>query len=76
MDKMEPGKMRAQISRRARALAKNPFPPGNRKLKGKKFAEGRARRVRQGDYRIIYEVRDNPPEVVILDIDNRKDAYR
>ena len=33
-------------------------------------------RERSGDYRILYVVRSNPAEVMILDIDNRKDVYR
>lgn len=33
-------------------------------------------RERSGDYRILYVVRENPHEVVILDIGHRKDVYR
>jgi hypothetical protein len=33
-------------------------------------------RERSGDYRILYVVRSNPDEVLILDIDHRKDVYR
>jgi len=31
---------------------------------------------RSGDYRILYVVRKNPGEVIVLDIDNRKDVYK
>lgn len=33
-------------------------------------------RVRVGDYRIIYEIHQDPPKVVILKIGHRKDVYR
>ena len=33
-------------------------------------------RVRSGDYRILYLVRTNYGEVVVLDIGHRKDVYR
>ena len=33
-------------------------------------------RERSGDYRILYIVRSNPDEVLILDIGHRKEIYR
>jgi mRNA interferase RelE/StbE len=33
-------------------------------------------RIRSGDYRVVYAVRSDPNEVVILDIGHRKDVYR
>ena len=33
-------------------------------------------RERAGDCRILYVVRDKPAEVIITDIDHRKDVYR
>jgi mRNA interferase RelE/StbE len=32
-------------------------------------------RIRQGDYRIIYEVRDDEAEVVIIKIGHRREVY-
>jgi mRNA interferase RelE/StbE len=32
--------------------------------------------ARRGTYRVLYRVRDNPHEVVVLRIDHRRDAYR
>lgn len=32
--------------------------------------------ARRGTYRILYRVLDEPPEVVVLRIGNRRDAYR
>jgi mRNA interferase RelE/StbE len=53
-------------------LAINPFPPGCRKLAGE---EG-TYRIRQGTYRIIYEVEGKKLNVLILKIGHRKDIYR
>jgi mRNA interferase RelE/StbE len=52
-------------------LANEPRPAGASKLKGR---EGW--RVRQGNYRIIYEIIDNELIVTVLDIGHRKDIYR
>ena len=32
--------------------------------------------ARRGTYRVLYRLRDNPREVIVLRIDHRKDAYR
>ncbi|WP_372655262.1 type II toxin-antitoxin system RelE/ParE family toxin [Halobacteriovorax sp.] len=53
-------------------LAISPFPSGCRKLKG----EEDVYRVRQGNYRIIYEVIDNKLIVLVLKIGHRKDIYK
>ena len=72
-----PHKMRAQIIKKAKALQLNPHPQGVKMLRGVTSDNGeRVYRERSGDYQILYVVRDNPGEVVILDIDHRKDIYR
>lgn len=53
-------------------LSENPFPPGARKMEG---AEG-AHRIRVGDFRIIYEVKESVLIVLILKVGPRKDIYR
>lgn len=53
-------------------LSINPFPPGSRKLSG----EDGVYRVRQGNYRIIYEVVDGKLIILVLKIGHRKDIYR
>lgn len=53
-------------------LAINPFPEGCRKLAGE---EG-TYRIRQGDFRIIYEVEGTKLKVLVLKIGHRKDIYR
>jgi mRNA interferase RelE/StbE len=62
-----------QILRRLEALAKDPRPPGVEKLKG---TDEELHRVRQGDYRIIYVIRDAVLLVVIVRIGHRREVYR
>jgi mRNA interferase RelE/StbE len=53
------------------ALAQNPYPHGTKKLKGEN-----AFRIRVGDYRIVYEIRNNELVVLVLRIAHRREAYR
>lgn len=71
-------KIRKQVVKKAKTLLANPFPPGCKKLHDVETDEGEpVYRERSGDYRILYVVRSKPSaEVMILDIDNRKDVYR
>lgn len=69
-----PPKIRGQIRRKIEALAANTIPPGSKKIHGFGDGEEEVRRVRSGDYRALYVVRD--VMIVILDIDHRKDIYR
>lgn len=72
-----PPKSRKQVTRRAKNLLTNPFPPSSKRLVDVETQEGDpVYRERSGDYRILYIVRSNPNEVLILDIGNRKDIYR
>jgi mRNA interferase RelE/StbE len=52
-------------------LGQDPRPPGSLKLKGRP-----GWRIRQGDYRVIYEIQDDQLIVIVLDIGNRKDIYK
>lgn len=52
-------------------LTLNPRPQGCKKLKGR--AAGY--RIRQGDYRIVYDIHDRILTVVVLSAGNRKDIY-
>lgn len=54
-----------------RSLGEEPRPSGCRKLSGRA-----GWRIRVGDYRVIYEVEDSPPEVTILHVGHRRDVYR
>lgn len=59
------------IKEKIDSLAVNPRPHGSIKLSGKELY-----RVRQGIYRIIYQILDKRLVVLILDVDGRKDIYR
>lgn len=63
---------RERIARRIQALAENPHPYGSKKLEGLEYTY----RVRQGDYRIVYDIDDVSATVFVLKIRLRKDVYR
>lgn len=72
-----PPKIRRQVIKKAKALHTTPHPPTSKKLQDVETPDGEpVYRERSGDYRILYIVRSNPAEVLILDIDHRKDVYR
>jgi mRNA interferase RelE/StbE len=54
-----------------RSLADDPRPNGVKKLKG----YDNTYRVRVGDYRIIYEIKDGELVVLLLSVSHPKDAY-
>ena len=61
----------AHILERIRALKDDPRPPGCEKLSGLERY-----RVRQGVYRIVYEVQDSKLVVLVVKIGHRRDVYR
>jgi mRNA interferase RelE/StbE len=69
-------KLRSQIIKRIQGLSGEPFPHNSRTVQSKMDGERRVHRIRSGDYRVLYSVRENPDQIVILDIDHRKDVYR
>ncbi len=76
LDDLQP-KIRKQVIKKAKALHSDPFPQGCKKLVGVETDDGDAvYRVRSGDYRILYIVRSKPEEIIVIDIDHRKDVYR
>jgi len=71
-ERIEPKKVRRQIVTRIRTLATNP-----RQLGCEKLASAGARyRVRQGAYRIVYEVRDEELVVVLVKVGHRSNVYK
>ncbi len=64
--------IRERIAPRLRALEANPHPPGSLKLAG----EENAYRIRVGDWRIIYEIRDKLLLVLVVRIAHRREVYR
>ncbi len=59
------------IKAKIQSLATDPRPNGSIKLKGRN-----AYRVRQGDYRILYEIRDKALLIVVVTVGHRKEIYR
>jgi mRNA interferase RelE/StbE len=68
-----PQKAADLVDARIRALAANPRPQGYKSLKGKRW-KGLCR-IRSGNYRVIYEVRDDRLIVAVIKIGDRKDVY-
>ena len=60
-----------RIAEKIKTLAGNPRPVGCEKLSGQERY-----RVRQGNYRIIYEIQDIIRIVRIVKIGHRKEIYR
>ena len=60
-----------RIVAKIQALAKDSRPHGCEKLSGaEKY------RVRQGDYRILYEINDSSRTVTVVKVGNRKEVSR
>ncbi len=64
-------KDRIRIIEKIRSLSSNPAPSGSKKLSG-----GNKYRVRQGDYRILYEIFESTITIVVVRIAHRRDVYR
>jgi len=66
-----PTKDIARILKRIRSLAHEPRPLGCEKLSGQERY-----RVRQGAYRIIYEINDDELVVIVVKVGHRGGIYR
>lgn len=66
-----PRRDRPRVAARISALADDPRQRGCEKLSG-----AERYRVRQGNYRIVYDVDDAAMEVTIYKIGHRRDVYR
>lgn len=67
-----PRKIQRQIAKRIDSLAQDPFPPDAQQIKGQEAIW----RIRSGNYRIAYTVRQNVLCILILHVGDRKDFYR
>ena len=61
-----------RVVSRIKALARNPRPPGCRKISG----SANDWRIRIGDFRVIYEIDDKSKSIRVFFIKHRKEAYR
>jgi len=62
---------RQRVVKRIESLAKDPRPPGCKKLSGSDRY-----RVRQGSYRIVYAIEDDNLVVYVVKIGDRKSVYK
>ncbi|MGC3873121.1 type II toxin-antitoxin system RelE family toxin [Halomonas sp. GXIMD04776] len=66
-----PNRDLARLLQRMQALQENPRPVGSEKLSGQERY-----RIRQGVYRIIYEVADELLVVTVVKVGHRKHVYK
>ena len=66
-----PKQDRRRIVARITSLSRDPRPPGCEKLSGHDRY-----RLRQGSYRILYEIQDLDLVVVVVKVGHRRDVYR
>jgi mRNA interferase RelE/StbE len=64
--------LRQRIAARIDALADNPRPSGVKKLQG----SADTWRFRVGDYRVLYQIRDQQLLVLVIKIGHRREIYR
>ena len=66
-----PAKARRMIARKVQSLAMDPRPRGSEKLSGEDLY-----RIRQGDYRVLYDIQDKAGVIVVIKIGHRREVYR
>jgi len=66
-----PDKDLKRILKRIESLSDDPRPPGHEKLSDQDLY-----RIRQGNYRIIYSIKDELLTVWVIKIGHRRDIYR
>jgi mRNA interferase RelE/StbE len=66
-----PDKIRFRLQEQIIALKNDPRPPGVKKLKGTKDLY----RIRDGNFRIIYQIIDSLLLVTVVKVADRKESY-
>ncbi|MBI5444238.1 MAG: type II toxin-antitoxin system RelE/ParE family toxin [Deltaproteobacteria bacterium] len=72
LEQIGDAKERARLLSRLAGLCADPRPPGSVKLSG----TPEAYRIRQGNYRIVYHIRDAVRVVAVVRIGHRREVYR
>ena len=62
---------RIRIVEKIRSLSSDPRPSGSKKLSGKEKY-----RIRQGNYRILYQVIDDALVINVVKVGHRRDIYK
>ena len=70
-----PANHRARVKARIDELANNPFPRGAKVLRGRTTNGEPVRRIRIGNFRVLYSIIDGS-RIDVIDIGHRKDIYR
>ncbi len=65
-------KERKKILERVAKLSTTPRPPGCKKLHDKESAY----RIRVGNFRVIYQIRDSQLLVLVVKVGDRREVYR
>jgi len=65
-------KTRQRVVERIQSLAENPRPHGCEKLSGRHSRY----RIRQGPFRILYEIKDDELVVYVVKVADRRDVYK
>lgn len=64
-------KDRDRIIEKIRSLSEDPRPPQSKKLSGEE-----KHRIRQGDYRVLYQIYDDVITVVVVRVAHRREVYK
>ena len=67
-----PADVQRRLDPAIQALSQDPRPSGCKKLSG----EESVWRIRVGDYRIVYQIRDNELLVLVVKVGHRREIYR
>ena len=67
-----PRNIQTRLKRVVDSLENTPRPPGAEKLSGIEDTY----RIRVGDYRILYEIRDRVLLILVVEVGHRRDVYR
>ena len=67
-----PREVVARIVGKVEMLAEEPFPPGSKKLVGSQHTY----RIREGDYRVVYNVLTQQILIEVIRVGHRRDVYR
>ena len=67
-----PKKIQRQIANKIDQLATNPRPSGCKMLQKHKSLY----RIRSGDYRMVYQIREKQVLILVVRIAHRKDVYK
>lgn len=72
LEKLRDAALLRRLTQSIRSLGENPRPPGCVKLAGGDSLY----RIRSGDYRIIYQIRDAELLIVVVALGHRREIYR